>query len=132
MKPVHVTPSASCAERIWASLVLKKTSGELDVSSIYFVVAGNHQQFSEWRRLNATEMLLNNEIKSILDIVYVASPEQLRGYSNPKGIFTGTWHERKDIRAIIDLLRIVAHDQHSILQINRARDIVGDKDESTE
>lgn len=73
----------------------------------FFVIAGNHDQFSEWRRRNGTELLLNRQIENLSDIVYVSSTDQLKGYNNPKGMFIGTWYRREDIENIITQLQVV-------------------------
>lgn len=46
------------------------------------------------------ELLLSTTV-SFSDFVYVDSADNLRGYSNPKGWFVGSWREKKGINEIM-------------------------------
>lgn len=75
--------------------------------SKFFVIAGNHDQYVDWKKRNFPEMLLNGQIENLSDIIYVSSTDQLRGYNKPKGMFIGTWYRREDIENIITQLQVV-------------------------
>jgi predicted nucleic acid-binding protein len=70
-----------------------------------FVVAGSYHQAKEWikqdieKRINAGQTSL-----TLSHYVYVSSAADLRGYSDPHGMFIGTWKERPDIRDIVEVL----------------------------
>jgi hypothetical protein len=61
----------------------------------FFIVAGNAEQARIWSKHN---------FKPDTKYVYVYGPEALKGYNNPKGIFTGDWHKRTDIKEIVKIL----------------------------
>lgn len=63
----------------------------------YYIVSGTAEQARVWAQKN---MSLG------MEYVYVYGPEVLRGVSNPKGIFTGTWDKRPDIKEIVKMLVI--------------------------
>ena len=88
----------------------------------YFVIAGNHSQFLDWKNRNYPEMLLNGDIQGLQDIIYVSSIDQLRGVSNPKGVFIGTWGERKDILDIIIQLQVAGVESDKIDRIQEVLD----------
>jgi hypothetical protein len=60
-----------------------------------FIVAGTHEQFRTYHR----EKRMDRRFQ------YVSGPEVLRGYSNPKVEFIGTWLDRSDIQEIIMLVK---------------------------
>jgi hypothetical protein len=93
----------------------------------YFVISGTHDQFSEWRRRNGTELLLNRRIESLQDIVYVAGADTLKGIENPKGIFIGTWYTRSNITEILLQLSMSIIDIKNLDPINRAWEIIRGK-----
>lgn len=76
----------------------------------YFVIAGTYDEFKYWKSKHHPEMLLNGEIQNLSDIVYVAGAETLKGYSNPRGIFIGTWNRRSNINEILIQLRVSIND----------------------
>ena len=55
-------------------------------------------------------MLLNHDIENLQDLVYVSGVDMLKGYSNPRGIFIGTWKKRNDISEILIQLRVSIND----------------------
>lgn len=87
-----------------------------------FVISGNHSQYNDWKNRNYPEMLLNGDIQGLQDIIYVSSIERLRGVSNPKGIFIGTWYERKDIQDLIIQLRVAGVESYKIDRIQEVLD----------
>lgn len=72
----------------------------------YFIISGNYDQFTSWRNRNGTEMLLNHEITALHDITYVRSVHDIKGITNPAGIFIGTWYHRSDIKEILTQLHV--------------------------
>jgi len=66
------------------------------MSKIY-VVAGNMQQAKYW----ASEFRIPTR-----NIVYVSSPNVLRGTSDPVVAYVGTYAERKDLDKIYEMLKI--------------------------
>ena len=86
----------------------------------YFVIAGTHDQYVDWKKRNHPEMLLNGEIQNLSDIVYVAGAETLKGYSNPRGIFIGTWYTRSNIKEILIQLQVSMSDGSKIHPIEKA------------
>lgn len=60
-----------------------------------FIVAGTYEQYRTYHR----EKKMDRRFR------YVSGPEVLRGYSNPKVEFIGTWLDRSDIQDIIMLVK---------------------------
>lgn len=70
-----------------------------------YVVAGNHEQAYQYINRKLEERIRNGEqVSKISDYAYVRDVMTLRGVSNPRGVFIGTWRERKDIRTIVEQL----------------------------
>lgn len=72
----------------------------------YLVIAGNHGEFNTFIKKKAMELWAPDYNISLSDFLYVAVPDQLRGYSNPKGFFIGSWCERNDMEEILYSLSI--------------------------
>lgn len=67
-----------------------------------FVVAGTHEQAQNWIRKNITDVANNyGEWRSFGDYVIVNSEVNLKGFSNPHGVFVGSWRERKDLKPLL-------------------------------
>lgn len=88
----------------------------------YFVISGTHDQFSEWRRRNGTELLLNHQIENLSDIVYVAGADTLKGTSNPTGVFIGTWYTRADMLEVLTQLRVATTDIEKMKVLSQVLD----------
>ena len=73
-----------------------------------WVIAGNVFQFNDYVKSKP----LNEDKK----YAYVSDVNSLRGFSNPHGVFIGTWKSRNDILAIIDQLIISTSGDTSALQ----------------
>jgi len=70
-----------------------------------FVVAGNKDQAMTWIRNDINKNATTTGIwKSLSDYIIVHRPEQIRGFSDPHGVFVGTWKARADIKDIVELL----------------------------
>lgn len=78
------------------------------MSSSYkiYIIAGTHDEYLRWRNNNYPELLLNGEISKPTDIMYVSGAETLKGISNPRGRFIGTWYKRSNIEEILFQLQI--------------------------
>ena len=91
-----------------------------DMSKI-FIIAGNIDQFMQWKHRNYPEMLTNGQIQSLQDIVYVAGVDNLKGHREPHGLFIGTWYTRNDIESILAQLlisgSILAGKHHDLMNI---------------
>ena len=74
-----------------------------------YVVAGNHEQAYQYINRKLEERIRNGELVSVSkvdDYTYVRDVNTLRGISNPKGVFIGSWKERKDIKDIVQQLMV--------------------------
>jgi hypothetical protein len=75
--------------------------------SVTYVVAGNHEQAYQYINRKIEERVRNGEeVSKINDYSYVRDVTTLRGVSNPKGVFIGSWKERKDIKDIVQQLMV--------------------------
>ena len=92
--------------------------------SKFFVIAGNYDQYVNWKNRNYPELLLNGQIEKIQDLVYVSSIDQLKGYNNPKGMFIGTWYRREDMEYVLGQLQVVG--TLNVTQVHRLLDIIED------
>jgi len=67
-----------------------------------FVIAGTYAQGMAWVRQNISDYVTTHGgWRSLSDYIIVQSVTNLKGYSNPHGVFVGTWRERKDISEIL-------------------------------
>lgn len=72
-----------------------------------YVVAGNHEEAYQYINRKLEERIRNGEpVSKVDDYSYVRDVMMLRGISNPKGVFIGSWRERKDIREIVEQLML--------------------------
>jgi hypothetical protein len=82
------------------------------------VVAGTEHEAKYWiiQDLGKRNFSPNSLAKCDYSIVH--SPDQLRGMRDPKGIFIGTWRNRKDIFEILNMLLVQMTDpsKHKIIQ----------------
>lgn len=76
----------------------------------YLVVAGNRNEFHTFIRKKSEELWAPDYDISMSHFLYVAGPDQLRGYSNPQGFFVGTWKERTDLEHIFMILSVAMTD----------------------
>jgi hypothetical protein len=81
------------------------------------VVAGTQHEANYWIIQDLGKNPSNTSL-SMSDYIIVHSPDQLRGMRDPKGIFIGTWRNRKDIFEILSTLLVNMTDQtkHKIIQ----------------
>lgn len=82
------------------------------------VVAGNTAEANYWIIQDLGKKYPSNTSLSMSDYIIVHSPDQLRGMRDPKGIFIGTWRNRKDTFEILSTLLVNMTDQtkHKIIQ----------------
>jgi hypothetical protein len=65
-----------------------------------YIVSGTYEQYKQYRAKKFEEFLElppTQDFKEFPDYVYVQHPENLKGVSNPKGFYIGTYKERPDI-----------------------------------
>ncbi len=90
-----------------------------------FVIAGNHDHARIWIKEDVDKRYRAGETSITLsDYIYVSGPEQLRGYSDPHGVFIGNWYERKDIREILTILHMSGNKVNT--QILKALQVYGE------
>lgn len=81
-----------------------------------WVIAGNASQADAWiksdldRRWDAGEKTISRS-----SYIQLVSPNHLRGISNPRGVFVGTWRQRKDIQDIVETLMLCS-DNNQVLK----------------
>lgn len=73
-----------------------------------FVIAGTHEQAKDWITKDRNKHLENGTFRYTGDYVIVSNPTVLKGYSDPHGVFIGTWYERPDISEIFLLIRVAS------------------------
>lgn len=82
------------------------------------VIAGTEHEAKYWIIQDLSKKYPNNTSLSMSDYSIVNNQDQLRGMRDPKGIFVGTWRERKDIFEILNMLLVNMTDsaKHKIIQ----------------
>lgn len=70
-----------------------------------FVIAGNHDQAMAWIKSDITKQAtIDGRWRSISDYIIVSGIDNIKGFSNPHGVFVGTWRSRTDIVQIVECL----------------------------
>lgn len=72
--------------------------------NLFLVVAGTYKEYEYYRRQNQFTSHYR----------YVASPDMLRGLRDTRGVFIGSWRQRKDIKEILNNL-IAANTSNQVL-----------------
>jgi hypothetical protein len=84
------------------------------------VIAGTYEQAQLWIKNDLAKRNAAGETTlSQSEYIVVHNPDQLRGRRDPKGIFIGTWRERKDLFEILNMLLVImTHNttKHNIIQ----------------
>jgi len=82
------------------------------------VIAGTQHEANYWIIQDLGKKYPFNLSLSMSDYIIVHSPDQLRGRRDPKGIFIGTWRNRKDIFEILNMLLVnmTIPSKHKIIQ----------------
>ena len=81
------------------------------------VIAGTEHEAKYWIIQDLCKKYPNTSM-SMKDYSIVHNQDQLRGIRDPKGIFVGTWRERKDIFEILNMLLVnmTEPSKHKIIQ----------------
>ena len=74
---------------------------------MYLVICKNHVEYLDYLRRNMVDTR---------DCVYLEDPYRLRGIKNPRGVFTGKWHEREDMLLIFRELNVANIDPKKLMQ----------------
>ena len=70
-----------------------------------FVIAGTYQEAQDWIAKNYQERAgLGDQQVSVRDYKYVSHADDVKGYTNPHGVFVGNWLGRPDIFEIVEAL----------------------------
>lgn len=81
------------------------------------VIAGNSQQAIHWVKTECQRRWDTGDTSvSLSDYIVVDGPTNIRGISNPHGVFVGTWKERRDIIEIVTILLMCTHPNNPTLQ----------------
>lgn len=72
-----------------------------------WVISGNYQEYADW---------VNTNHHDKLEWRYVPDASVLRGFTDPHGIFIGTYYMRTDIRQILLQLQISTHGTNDALR----------------
>jgi len=72
-----------------------------------FVVAGTYQEAQNWISKNYQERVaIGDKQASTRDYMYVSHADDVKGYTNPHGVFVGNWLARPDIFEIVEALML--------------------------
>lgn len=75
-----------------------------------FVIAGTHAEAKFWIKQDLDKRWDNGETSLTLSHYWIVSNAvNLKGVSNPHGVFVGTWKNRTDILEIVKQLMISSH-----------------------
>ena len=77
------------------------------MNSKYYIIPGNAGEFVDYRKELCHRLHTQGTEVSYSHFVYVSSPENLRGIRNPRGWFVGTYHTRKDLEELVQMLYII-------------------------
>jgi hypothetical protein len=70
-----------------------------------FVIAGTYQEAQDWIAKNYQERAgMGDQQVSVGDYKYVSHADDVKGYTNPHGVFVGNWLGRPDIFEIVEAL----------------------------
>ena len=70
-----------------------------------FVIAGTNQEAQNWIAKNYQERAgMGDQQVSVRDYKFVATADDVKGYTNPHGVFVGNWLGRPDIFEIVEAL----------------------------
>jgi len=66
----------------------------------YYVIAGNFQEFQDF--------VIRKRVQGLFfDYRHVGHPDQLRGLTEIRGCYTGTYQDRKDLQKIQEMIAII-------------------------
>ena len=70
-----------------------------------FVIAGTYQEATSWIAKNYQERVaIGDQQASTNDYKYVSHVDDIKGYTDPHGVFVGNWLGRPDIFEIVEAL----------------------------
>ena len=69
-----------------------------------FVIAGTYQEATIWIKQDLEKRYPSNTSASMSDYKYVSHADDVKGYTNPHGVFVGNWLGRPDISEIVEAL----------------------------
>jgi hypothetical protein len=76
-----------------------------------FVIAGTAEQARQWIKTDTERRWrLGQTSANMSEYVVVFNPTQLRGVSDPHGVFVGTWRQRDNIFDIVQNLMLATRD----------------------
>ena len=72
-----------------------------------FVIAGTYQEAQSWIAKNYQERVaIGDQQASTRDYKYISHADDVKGYTNPHGVFVGNWLGRPDIFEIVEALML--------------------------
>jgi hypothetical protein len=72
-----------------------------------FVIAGTYQEAQLWIAKNYQERVaIGDQQASTRDYKYISHADDIKGYTNPHGVFVGNWLGRPDIFEIVEALML--------------------------
>jgi hypothetical protein len=72
-----------------------------------FVIAGTYQEAQLWIAKNYQERVaIGDQQASTRDYKYISHADDVKGYTNPHGVFVGNWLGRPDIFEIVEALML--------------------------
>jgi hypothetical protein len=82
------------------------------------VIAGTEHEANYWIIQDLGKKYPSNTSLSMSNYSIVHNTEHLRGMRDPKGVFVGTWRNRKDIFEILNMLLVnmTIPSKHKIIQ----------------
>jgi len=83
----------------------------------FYIIAGTHDQARDYIKKHCAERFMNGDNSASLSDyvdVGVGDVSKLRGVRNPRGVFVGSWLQRRDIHDICILLNS-AHDYSNVV-----------------
>ena len=69
-----------------------------------FVIAGTYQEATNWIKQDLEKRWPSNTSLSLSDYKYISHADDVKGYTNPHGVFVGNWLGRPDIFEIVEAL----------------------------
>jgi hypothetical protein len=87
------------------------------VSEKIYVIPGNQKQGLDYVKKHCMNRIIDGETSASMSdyvIVTEGQVDKLRGIHNPRGVFVGTWKERKDLHDICIQLNL-SHDNSNVV-----------------
>ena len=74
-----------------------------------FVIAGTYQEATNWIKQDLDKIHSSKpSSRSMSDYKYVSHADDVKGYTNPHGVFVGNWLGRPDIFHIVEALMLAS------------------------